>query len=166
MNIKHLARLVILTVICVTVLIRCIDYDFSLSLTPYSGTLKTDGYYYQHDDYGHTPTMYLYQNGIILRGYGYQTFNLDSVEYQMVKSYNSFTKSRTAFGIFMVTRNEIVYEKRTSQGVYKCFGVVENDTTFQITHCAGQGNKHIHENDVWHFKQFSPKPDSTNRWIQ
>jgi len=44
-------------------------------------------------------------------------------------------------------------------------GIILNDTTFQITKYTS-GSNVSERNEVYHFREFHPKPDSTNKYIK
>ncbi len=82
-------------------------------------------------------------------------------------------KYKYDWGVFQIDGTQIKYEKWVaSEGPFSAFtyeGVILNDTTFVI-------NKGYRMMDIdkkaptevnweYHFKEFSPKPDSTNRFI-
>ncbi len=88
--------------------------------------------------------------------------------------FNSDVKDRKAFGGgYLVEDKNIIYERweGTELGylVYREEGNIVNDTTFIMTEVSRmkQGVKTEIRPIEWtyHFKAFSPKPDSTNSFI-
>jgi hypothetical protein len=147
------------------------DEELLLPRTNYEGTLKISGYYYyyQQDPTG-TIVKYLFRNGIILSGYFFSTIDLNEVEIEMIKEYNLLQKDKSRWGVFVINGNTIQYSGwSTSVGgglpTGKCIGTIENDTTFCITKSINSDGREFERNDVYHFRQFSPKPDSTNNFI-
>ena len=106
-----------------------------------------------------TTVFFLYRNGIILSAGAYENAALDVVEKKMLKRYESLLKEKIGWGVFVVKNNKIEYEQwSTSVGgglpVFKNSYIIENDTT--LSSYMG----------IYHFRQFSPKPDSTNVYIK
>jgi hypothetical protein len=54
--------------------------------------------------------------------------------------------------------------------VYTNIGVILNDTTFQLTESyrlkKGEKTEYQILDEIYHFRQYSPKPDSTNDFIK
>ena len=79
--------------------------------------------------------------------------------------------SKTGWGVFKVNSDEIEIETWTSSngGALKTVverGAIIDEETFVITSFHNNYNEKTSvRNDTFHFKQFSPKPDSTNRFI-
>ena len=49
---------------------------------------------------------------------------------------------------------------------FKAEGIIENDTTLRLYKSIQSDGKEFSENDIFHFRKFSPKPDSTNNFIK
>ena len=150
------------------------DDELLLSKTPYLGDeLRIDGYYYYQkvEDEKYTLIVFLYKNGIIISTRAYPFLDVAVVETEMMKEYDEIVKDKTRWGIFAVDNNKIKYERWVSptEGitVRKSTGYIENDTTFHITeHYFSYNQKIYYVNEVWHFKKFDNKPDSTNNFIK
>jgi len=145
----------------------------SMKRVDYNGNeLRIDGYYYRQGDKSeYTCVVFLYKNGILFSTRCHRSYDLDVVEKEMVNEYDEFRKSKTHWGVFMVVDNRIEYEEWTTptEGitVKKSSGFIENDTTFRIAEEYFSYNKKTyHVNQVYHFKQFANKPDSTNKFIK
>ena len=87
----------------------------------------------------------------------------------MIQEYELLQKDKSRWGIFSVNRNTIKTEEwSTSVGgglpTFKCVGITENDTTFRITKYIDNGKEYPRDY-TYHFRKFSSKPDSTNRFI-
>ena len=73
--------------------------------------------------------------------------------------------------MFLIEDNNIKFDRwYPSERPYQAFvreGVILNDTTFHITKSyRSNGNTEARVRDeIYHFRKFSPKPDSTNRFI-
>jgi len=142
----------------------------------YGNELRTDGYYYCQEPKGDTYEaktliMFFYRNGILFSPSAYWTLDLEIVEKQMVIQNEEQRKERVYWNVFTVVDNRIKYEgwanPATTMTIQKNSGYIENDTTFRITEQYFSHNETTYyTNDVWHFKKFSPKPDSTNNFIK
>ena len=87
-------------------------------------------------------------------------------------SKKSFQKKHD-WGTFQINKDSIVFERWYPAEVSKSYyrsGKILNDTTFVITESYrlrnGKKKEWREKNEVYHFKAFSPKPDSTNRFIK
>jgi len=167
-----------IVILCISILLAGCnrlfpDEELMLQKADYKGNeLKINGYFYhfQQQPSG-TIVKYLYRNGIILSGYYHSTTDLNEVEIEMVKEYDLLQKDKSRWGVFVINGNSIQYSAwSTSVGgglpSFKCLGVIENDTTFRITKSINSNGKEFSENKIYHFRQFSPKPDSTNVYIK
>ncbi|MDR1274711.1 MAG: hypothetical protein LBK12_09200 [Odoribacteraceae bacterium] len=148
------------------------DEKLTIQRTAYTGNeLRIDGYYYHFPTVpGGTIIQFFYRNGIRLTGRYSGTTNLDSVDMRIPEANSDLQHDKSGWGVFLISGNSIWYEKwDTSVGgglpVTKSFGHVLNDTTFLRMYSIANGKKFI-DNEIWHFRKFSLKPDSTNRWIQ
>jgi hypothetical protein len=153
------------------------DDVLSIPRVPYNGTeLRIDGYYYVvgKDGWYYAP-LFFYRNGIlhdVKRGYSPDSME-DSVA-AYLKSDTYFTIARnnkTTWGVFTIKGDKIQLEKwyPTSGGArwaYVRSGTIIDDTTFRTEKSMrSDGSDSEEENFYYHFKQFSPKPDSTNSFI-
>ena len=150
------------------------DEELLLSKTPYLGDeLRIDGYYYHFvSESNRTVIHFLYRNGIILWGGTYATTNINEAETEMVKLYSEVRNRKDSWGVFLVEDNKIQYEELVespngaSLAIYRRSGYIENDTTIHFIESYYSGRKETKQiNEVWHFKQFDNKPDSTNNFI-
>jgi hypothetical protein len=149
------------------------DDNLTLKRVDYKGNeLRIDGYYYCYFEKTDITVIYfLFRNGIIRNTGGYSRYNEDNREQEMVSYYGKSTK--TDWGVFVIDGNKIQYEKwiEAPSGVRASInrrsGYIENDTTFHITESYYSGTGETKQVDeVWHFKQFDNKPDSTNVYIK
>jgi hypothetical protein len=148
------------------------DDKLTLERTNYTGNeIKTDGYYYRFTDSGNTIVYFLYKNGIILCAHSYSSHDLNMVEIEMVKLYSETRRQKDGWGIFLIKDSEIEYEIWNAPTGYslptiKCKGKIINDSTFHITESYFSDiKKTYYRNEMYHFKQFDNKPDSTNSFI-
>ncbi|MDR1897735.1 MAG: hypothetical protein LBR10_13185 [Prevotellaceae bacterium] len=149
------------------------DEKLSLQRIDYKGNeLQTNGYYYCYFAQTDVTAIYfLYRNGIIRYIGGYSRYNEDNREQEIIKYYNKSVK--TDWGVFVVDANSIQYEtwEARPSGVSACIrrrsGYIENDTTFCITESYYSGRNETKQvNEIYHFKQFENKPDSTNIYVK
>jgi hypothetical protein len=148
------------------------DDQLTMQRVDYNGNeLRTDGYYYYFvQEQNRTVIYFLYKNGVILWYGTYLTFNIDDIEKEIV---NKSFKSKDHWGVFIVNSNIIQYEMwiEAPSGVRacinRCSGYIENDSTLCFTESYNSGRNETRQIDeVWHFKQFDNKPDSTNVYIK
>lgn len=138
----------------------------------YGDQLRIDGYYYNASE-GRYDILLFYHDGTAL--YGGSPLIADvparEIEYANGVYYNFVKDTKHNWGRFVVEGNIFKREfwPPSSGGpldAYTHSGVILNDTTIQITK-AWRSCKPRRKNDVdviYHFKRFSPKPDSTNRF--
>ena len=138
--------------------------------------LRIDGYYYFMTEDNLHYTYFFYENGIIIHGGGNapNTSPIEFIENQFKsESYLKALKNhKTAWGVFQIEENRISFERwyPSSGGPAPVFirsGEILNDTTFVITQSTrSKTGEQKKLNEIYHFKEFSPKPDSTNTFIQ
>ena len=160
----------------VTLLASCtIDDELSLNRSSYNGEqLRTDGYFFQRDS-NYIFTIYIfYTNGTLFYSVGGGKLeNTDQLE-QRLKDHNFIERLRnekTSWGLFKIDNNKIQFERwypyfENGKPAYIRSGTILNDTTFHITKATRSDGSEEHvENEVYYFKQFSPKPDSSNTFV-
>ena len=151
------------------------EEDLTFQKSPYNGVeLKLNGYYYEDDSIpgDNVPVYFFYNNGIVICAGGYSRTDFEEMEKEIAKR-EFIEKSKNIYwmwGLFKISNDSISFEKwYPASGGYVVgirSGKIINDTTFIITRY-----KHSHsdyektEERIYHFKEFSPKPDSTNNLI-
>ena len=131
--------------------------------------LRIDGLYYTvgQNMHGDLYTVYFfYRNGVV-RYVG------SSNDPEFLNEENRFGDGRAKYewGLFNVEGDKIAFEKwyPASKGIAHSFirsGKILNDTTFVITESRRSNGEEVREeNEMYHFRPFSPKPDSTSRYI-
>jgi hypothetical protein len=176
--VKKYCLLFFLFLIAVTY--HCADSDdddkLSFTRTPYDGTaLRFDGYYYIPFSNGDIEIYFLFRNGNFLYGTYVKQANLSWMEEIFANGtyYNKYAKNdKTNWGVFRITGNTIEYERwvpangmERSQ-VYRYTGEIINETTFNISKTERvNGEDQRSRDETYHFKQFSPKPDSVTQFI-
>ena len=153
------------------------DDELTLVKEPYNGNeLQLDGYYYHQwvNDTNHRNILFLYKNGMALvLPNAVSTEELPEWEesFRNGEFYQKYKTDKLFWGVFSIEDNSIIYEKwGINQGggmpVGQFRGPILNDTSFQIISFLEHRTGNVHEtNRLYHFKPFSPKPDSTNVFI-
>jgi hypothetical protein len=149
--------------------------DLTMQKTPYNGEeLRIDGYYYSDrwfDRYRNI--VVFYRDGFCIRAMLETTDNdiLKQIETDILLNEEYINKAKnvpTNIGVFQIMYPDIqfeVWEYRTDPTTY--YGTILNDTTFIINKWVNNRTKETKSESLTHrFKQFSPKPDSTNVWIK
>ena len=162
----------------------------------YNGqNLKINGYYYifKEKEEGRTlnstkyNTFFLYKNGIYYDSNGLSSFTfnisrLDSLDLLVKKNVinlGKYEQLQYQWGVFKVKGTEIEIERWVTSsggGAYPTRiikGEILNDSTIHFhtlvgSHPVNVGSKKktITIDETYHFRQFSPKPDSTNKFIK
>ncbi len=133
------------------------DEELTLSRIPYEGNeFRIDGcYYFIHDDNEFCTYLFFYKNGVTF-------FAPDSKDINNIDEFTvleEVKKEKTFWGIFIVQKDTLLIQGWTDGGggpkpIKITYFKILNDTTLQ------KGNY------LYHFKQFSPKPDSTNVFMK
>ena len=150
------------------------DKEFSMKTNPYKGTeLKINGYYYKNIDNEYSRVFIFYESGVRYGGSVLHT----SKEIENTLSASDFTKKysdkREYWGPYEINYDKLKFEFYTNIGNMwcTCFAhcVILNDTTFTIEKITfsktGEERKDGFKGE-FHFKEFYPKPDSTNNFIK
>jgi hypothetical protein len=162
----------------------------------YSGqNLKTNGYYYIFKDKeeGRTlnekqyNTFFLYNDGIYYDANGLSSFSfnisrldsLDLIVKKNITNLGKYEQLQYQWGVFNVRGSEIEIERWVTSsggGAYPTRilkGEIINDRTIHFHTLVGahpvntqSKKKTIKIDETYHFRQFSPKPDSTNNFIK
>ena len=146
------------------------DENLTMKRKDYVGNeLKTDGYYSYYFSEGKSYGTFFYKNGVVLDvpgkdgNYSEERF-LDEELIKHVKQHKSY------WSIFEINNDTIIiqgwgYSDGGGLPVVTRYGKVLNDTTFVINKSECRG-KITEINEVYYYRQFSPKPDSTNVYIK
>jgi len=149
------------------------DEELTMQRKDYTGNeLRIDGYYVHYYADGMTNADFFYRNGIRLRVSGRRVDGIaDFSENRFldVDFINRVKGRKSNWSVFEITGDDIVihgwaYSSGGGIPVATRRGKILNDTTFVITstHVHGQTSE---INEVYSFRKFSPKPDSTNNFI-
>ena len=149
---------------------------FVLPKTQYNGTqLRVDGYYYMSEDGIYRRTYCFYRNGCLLEMGSSSKTSLKETDAHIKREYldrNDHSSQKEYWGLFVIEDNTIRFEHYImNQGLrkeaYIWEGTILNDSTFHITSShRSNGSDRTERNEMYHFRQFSPKPDSTNNFIK
>ena len=177
-NIQKIMKTLIISLICM--LTTNCDYSsendkFTLQRENFSGNqLRVDGYYYQ--EYGNPPyrsPFFLFKNGVVFDpGGGYYVSEYKKWELRILDKKDMNAQiSELWWGQFVVNDSIIKFEKYyPGDGPLWSYikeGVIINDTTFHITKSYRSNGSELKERDeMYHFRKFSPKPDSTNVFVK
>jgi hypothetical protein len=146
------------------------DDDLTLPEQPYTGNqMQIDGYFFNESD-GRRQVYVFYRNGVVLDGGSPLTSALAIFEEELSNgTYYNFAKDKKyKWGRFLVDSNVLQFELwKPNTGPFEAYtyeGVILNDTTFKLTKSWRSCKpKKVNEfEETFHFKRFSPKPDSTN----
>ena len=152
------------------------DEDVKLSQVkaPYTGTLKTNGYYYLdfNSDVSRKLIYILYRDGTILYGGSPPNTGLTAREEEF-KNGDWKTLSvpeKTFWGTFKIDGSAITFcQWHLRDGglleEYKTYGSIINDSSFVMTGTTRTGQINAPIDELYHFKPLSPKPDSTNQFL-
>jgi hypothetical protein len=139
--------------------------------------LRLDGYYFTTTTNGEDSIVsifFFYRNGILMACGSTRDQDLENV-HDGLRS-GRFVKKlqgiKYAYGLYQISRDSITYEKwHPSSGPPKVSfikkGRILNDTTFTMSFTErSNGADKTLINEVYHFRRFHPKPDSTNEFIK
>ena len=163
----------------------CIDEEdrtmqpLTLSKIPYLGNeLRTDGYYYAgRSSKNVISVVVLYRDGVCFQAYAEPT-GQDTIDFIKNGIFGDKTFMSRSWsnpqniGAFHVINDSLKFDIRNPSAggdiiTLSYFHKILNDTTFVQTKFVNNATRQTFpENLTYHFKQFSPKPDSTNRFIK
>jgi hypothetical protein len=155
----------------------CINFDDELTITktPFNGdNLKTNGYYYniwRVKEETFVEINFLYRDGVLLHGGSDDSTSFSNLEKVYLDGiyYDNAKIRKYCWGSFVVEEDSIFIERwypPSPYWAYRQSGIILNDSTYKLTKIIRvDGTEESEINRVFHFKQFSPKPDSTNNFI-
>ena len=176
-------KLLIVEMVMILTLFSCIkdefkDDELSIQRTNYTGNqLRIDGYYYEMLNNSYFSSYCFYENGTLIAPGGvFATISeMDNYIIKEFISSQNYKNYKSNWGVFKIENSNIKFEKwyPSSGGglpAYVREGNIINDTTFVISVSyrmkKGKKTEVKARNETYHFKQFSPKPDSTNNFIK
>lgn len=146
--------------------------------------LKIDGYYVSFDNYSPTcksnegvTIKFIFSNGVMLDPAGTCKTELEEKINFMVtdsfhKSVNNMHGDATFWGVVQINGDSIILEQwDPSNGgdlkTIKSYGKILNDTSFLLTSFYNNYyNKWGKRNELFTFRKFVPRPDSTNQFVK
>jgi len=173
-------RMFLLFGILVVIMVSCRFPMLGLQLQAYKGQeLRLDGYYYRNNysfkDDIWVKIFFFYKNGVVLNGSSSALSSLGELEERFKNgSYHSWNREyRTTWGVHRIEGDKIQFEVWIHRGGALRLdrlvrtGKILNDSTFVINRILIRGDVRypMVASDTFHFKEFSPKPDSTNSFI-
>ena len=149
--------------------------ELMMNKTPYIGNeLRIDGYYYSDDiqiiDFG---LAVFYRDGVCYHLFGSRDSRSieDYIEQEVLLNESFIDNLRTTptnLGVFRID-NQIMsiehWEASRDIITLERSGEILNDTTFIMTEVENLQGEIENVNYTYRFKEFSPKPDSTNMFI-
>jgi len=142
--------------------------------------LRMDGYYYYRYPEGHfnegiTVVWFLYTNGVLMNPFGTKTNELPSIDQKINEIYSSskYESVKYDWGAFTLDKEKLEIEKwavplfpgPTRSIEYT--GTVLNEEQFVLTEYRNPDTGEREKvNKTYTFREFSPKPDSTNQFIK
>jgi hypothetical protein len=146
--------------------------ELILNRMDYTGSnLKIDGYYYHEYESGYI-AHFFYRNGVI-----YTTnamLNIDNLEDLDIQIINRLVKGKTAqfhwfWGTYKI-EGDIIRINHWLPGTGGAYPakLVKGKITDSVSLELNWGGDIINNKELnyWKFREFSPKPDSTNRFIK
>jgi hypothetical protein len=162
----------VITICFMLLFYACKDEDLLLAKTPYLGNeLKIDGYYYNQFTPDKFTVFFFYRNGVMISYVSFST-DLNQVEDKIPSIYEEIKDNKLCWGVFEISGTKFqcsLWSTSVGGGLpaYKNIGIIENDSTFRFTNTGiDRDGNNFEENETHHFRQFSPKPDSTNNFIK
>ena len=151
------------------------DDELSLLRVDYNDSqLRIDGYYFAQRDTVVSSVYFFYYNGILRQTGSLRNLN-DFERFEIQITTMEFDlkgkENKDCWGVFNIQDNIIRFERwYPGQGAIKAYvreGRILNDTTFHITKSyRSDGSEERDKDELYHFRPFSPKPDSTNIFIK
>lgn len=149
----------------------------SIERVDYTGIeLRTDGYYYSLEE-TEIGLMVLFRNGVLFSygKYGINQYSLSDLENDIIGSEivnESIDNSEFGWGVFSIDNSDVFYEYYSTGApispvkTWAFEGVIIDDSTFQLQKFINNyTDEEIQIEEIYYFKQYSPKPDSTNSWV-
>lgn len=175
MVIRHFSFIAVMLFSCVS----CDKelHELSMSKTPYTGDeLRIDGYYYSNQTTTNDINIAVfYRDGVCIHMFaqieGQDTLCFIENEILLNESLMStLWNMPTDIGLFKIETEAIELETWVAGRditTFSFYGEILNDTTFLVTKWINNDSgKSYSENLTYRFKQFIPKPDSTNNFIK
>jgi len=151
------------------------DDELFLEKVPYEGKeLRMDGFYYTeytNEDGIFWDIYFFYRDGSLIYT-GAPVYGLEVFEQHIINGvFDGNNISKYRLGVFQIKEDSIFFERwypteRPLKAWIKS-GIILNDTTFHITSWKRMKTDEVYTKDeIYKFKQFNYKPDSTNSYIK
>lgn len=151
-------------------------HKLSMVKTPYTGDeLRIDGYYYSNQVFtDYNGIAVFYRNGVCMNVFSRieSQDTLSFIENEILLNealMSNFRNTPNHIGVFQINAKSIEFETWEAGRdiiTFSNYGEILNDTTFLITkQVNNDSGKSESLNLKYRFRQFSPKPDSTNNFI-
>lgn len=146
--------------------------DYPFSKTPNTtDKLRLDGYYYAYDNISTNINVHvLYRDGVVLFCSTGKNFAFFEEKFKTGKFGKSINIS--SWGMYLIEDDSITtscISKVPGYFNYMTYiskGIILNDTTFKMIRSNRSDGEVFERKEVFHFKQFDFKPDSTNNFIK
>ncbi|MDR0507687.1 MAG: hypothetical protein LBH32_12860 [Dysgonamonadaceae bacterium] len=119
---------------------------------------------------------FYYMNGLLLKTGSHKGKDFEIIDKELVDEYSKYPNMynhKYNWGTFLIEGNNYLMESLVEDpsGVRLCIyresGYIENDTTIHTIESYYSGKNETKQIDeLWHFRQFVHKPDSTNNFIK
>jgi hypothetical protein len=152
-------------------------HELSMAKTPYIGNeLRIDGFYYSNQVFtDYSGIAVFYRDGVCMNVYSRieSQDTLSFIENGILLNeslMSNFRNTPNHIGVFQINAKSIEFETWEAGRdiiTFSNYGEILNDTTFLITKQVNNDTgKSESLNLTYRFRQFSPKPDSTNSFIK
>lgn len=152
------------------------DDILSMERKDYHGNqLRVDGYYYQKLNNQYFSLNIFFRNGILIAAGGVFNSIPEMDDYISTEFINNleYKEYKSNWGVFAVEEDQLHFERWYPTDpplrAYVRAGLILNDTTFRITESYrmvdGQKTEVRERDELYRFRYFGPKPDSTNTFI-
>jgi hypothetical protein len=139
----------------------------------FGNELRIDGYYYSSSDLENDIGIAVfYRDGVCIHMFtrlkSQDTLNFVENDILLNNALMSHLwRDPACIGVFHVNMAAIEFETWEARSPFRHFGEILNDTTFLLTKRVNVRQNHSSSpNLIYQFKQFCPKPDSTNVFIK
>lgn len=130
--------------------------------------LRMDGYYLStsEGEISSYHILVLYNNGVLQASNGLYEEG-EEIEHNVLGRLNAIPSEKGHWGVFNIRNDgfiEVQYWVGTNKNKYavsKLNGKILSDTSFFLKH-----QEYYNSIDTFHFRKFTPKPDSTNQFIE
>ena len=152
-------------------------HELNMSKTPYTGNeLRIDGYYYSKASNSSLSGIAVFYRDGLCMFFHTSIGSKDTILYIENEILLDQSLMRSSWdtpdgvGLFQINgqsiRVEVWYSGYHDIKTYDYSGEILNDSTFKITKADLISEETVSVNHIYRFKKFSPKPDSTNKYLK